>query len=165
MSRRMQIAVIGSDDVGLDELEAARAVGAGLAAAGAVLMCGGLGGVMEAACAGAHEAGGLTVGILPGSDPSDANPHVDVVVATGAGEGRNVAVASSADAVVAIGGGFGTLSEIALARRAGVTVVGLRTWELAHAGVDVPTVVAVDAPGAAVEAAVQAAAQVVRGSP
>ena len=108
-------------------------------------MCGGLGGVMEAACRGAKDAGGTTVGILPGSDRAAANRFVDVAVATGLGEARNALVVRAADAVIAIGGGYGTLSEIALALKAGKRVVGLDTW-------DVEGVEAADSPDAAVEA-------------
>lgn len=108
-------------------------------------MCGGLGGVMEAACRGAKDAGGTTVGILPGTDRAAANPFVDVAVATGLGEARNALVVRAADAVIAIGGGYGTLSEIALALKAGKRVVGLETW-------DVEGVEVADAPEAAVEA-------------
>jgi uncharacterized protein (TIGR00725 family) len=97
---------------------------------GAVVVCGGLGGAMEAACRGAKAAGGATVGILPGSDRRQANPFVDVALATGLGEARNALVVRVADALVAIGGGHGTLSEIALALKAGKRVVGLRTWEI-----------------------------------
>jgi hypothetical protein len=109
-----------------------------------VLICGGLGGVMEAACRGVKEAGGLTVGILPGLDPSDANPYVDVVIATGLGEARNALVVNAADAVIAVGGGYGTLSEIGLALRAGKRVVGLGSWE-------VEGVEALDSPETAVD--------------
>jgi uncharacterized protein (TIGR00725 family) len=105
-------------------------VGRGLAERGTVLVCGGLGGVMEAACRGAKEAGGTTVGILPGLDPADANPYVDVALATGLGEGRNLLVVRAADALIAIGGGHGTLSEIALALKAGKRVVGIGTWDI-----------------------------------
>jgi uncharacterized protein (TIGR00725 family) len=97
---------------------------------GAVLVCGGLGGTMEAACRGARQAGGLTVGILPGSDRSDANAYVDVALPTGLGEARNALVVGTADAVIAIGGGYGTLSEIGLALKAGKRVVGLDTWNI-----------------------------------
>jgi hypothetical protein len=89
---------------------------------------------MEAACRGAHAGGGLTVGILPGRDRSDANPHVDVAIPTGLGEARNALVVRAADAVVAVAGEYGTLSEIALALRAGIPVVGLDTWELRRGG-------------------------------
>jgi uncharacterized protein (TIGR00725 family) len=95
-----------------------------------VLVCGGLGGVMEAACKGAKEAGATTVGILPGADRSAANRFVDIAIPTGLGEARNALVVRAADAVVAIGDGYGTLSEIALALRAGKRVVGLGTWEI-----------------------------------
>jgi uncharacterized protein (TIGR00725 family) len=111
-------------------MEAAESVGRALAARGAVVVCGGLGGTMEAACRGAKDAGGTTVGVLPGSDRAHANPFVDVAVATGLGEARNALVVRAADALVAIGGGYGTLSEIALALRTGKPVVGLTTWEI-----------------------------------
>ena len=99
-----------------------------------MVVCGGLGGVMEAACRGAKSAGGTTVGILPTLDRADANPFVDIAVATGLGEARNALVVRAADALVAVGGEWGTLSEIALAMRAGKRVVGLGTWELSRAG-------------------------------
>jgi len=105
-------------------------VGRELGSRGVVLVCGGLGGVMEAACRGAKEAGGTTVGILPGTDRSDANEFVDVPIATGLGEGRNAILVRSAEALIAIGGGYGTLSEIALALRRGNRVVGLGTWDI-----------------------------------
>ncbi len=112
-----------------------------MAESGAVLVCGGLGGVMEAACRGAHAGGGLTVGILPGRDRDEANPHVDIAIPTGMGEARNVLVVRCADAVVAVAGEYGTLSEIALALQAGIPVVGLDTWELGRAGEPVEAVV------------------------
>ena len=93
-------------------------------------MCGGLGGVMEAACRGARQAGGTTVGLLPGLDRRDANPYVDVAIPTGLGEARNALVVRTADVLVAVGGGYGTLSEIGLALRTGKHVVGLATWEI-----------------------------------
>jgi uncharacterized protein (TIGR00725 family) len=108
----------------------AEAVGRLLAEAGAVLVCGGLGGVMEAACRGAVSAGGRTVGILPGTDRSEANPFVQVALATGLGELRNLLVVRAADALVAVGGEYGTLSEVALALKSGRPVVGLGTWRL-----------------------------------
>ena len=109
-----------------------------------MLVCGGLGGVMEAACRGAKEAGATTVGILPGTDRAAANAFVDVAVPTGLGEARNALVVRAADALVAVGGGYGTLSEIALALKAGKRVVGLGTW-------DIEGVEAVGSPAAAVE--------------
>jgi uncharacterized protein (TIGR00725 family) len=128
------VAVCGSGGAAAAELEAAEALGRELAARGAVLVCGGLGGVMEAACRGAREGGGTTLGILPGYDRGEANEFVDVAVATGLGEARNALVVRAADAVVAVGGEWGTLSEIALALRAGKPVVGLGTWELPERG-------------------------------
>jgi uncharacterized protein (TIGR00725 family) len=134
MPDRPYIAVIGAGNATVKERNLAEEVGALLAEANAVLVCGGLGGVMEAACRGASESGGATVGILPGSNRHDANPHVGIVVATGLGEARNAIVVTSADAVIAIGGEYGTLSEIALALRAGRPVIGLDTWELRKHG-------------------------------
>lgn len=129
------MAVVGpGDGATADELEAAEEVGRVLADGGCVVVCGGLGGVMEAACKGARSAGGLTLGILPGRDRRDANPHVQVAVPTGLGEARNALVVRSADVVVAVGGAYGTLSEIALALKGGTPVVGLDTWELARGG-------------------------------
>jgi uncharacterized protein (TIGR00725 family) len=125
------VAVVGAGaDVAADVLADAEAVGAELARRGAVVVCGGLGGVMEAACRGARAKGGVTLGILPGFDRADANEWVGVAVATGLGELRNGLVVRSADAVIAIAGEYGTLSEIALALKAGLRVVGLRSWEI-----------------------------------
>ena len=124
------IAVVGPGRAGEEELAAAEAVGRGLAAAGATLVCGGLGGVMEAACRGARAARGITVGILPGADRAAANEWVDVAIPTGLGEARNALVVRAADALVAVGGEYGTLSEIALALKAGKPVVGIGTWDL-----------------------------------
>jgi uncharacterized protein (TIGR00725 family) len=129
------VAVIGPADAAApEELASAQEVGRLLAKAGAVVVCGGRGGVMEAVCRGARSADGLTLGILPGPDRSEANPFVEVAVPTGLGEARNALVVRSADAVVAIGGAYGTLSEIAFALKDGTPVVGLRTWELARGG-------------------------------
>jgi len=119
------VAVVGGGNCSGTEAEWAAAVGRLVAERGAVLVCGGLGGVMEAAARGAKQAGGLTIGILPGNDPGAANPHIDVAIATGMGEMRNALIVRAAGAVIAIGGGWGTLSEIALARRIETPVVGL----------------------------------------
>jgi uncharacterized protein (TIGR00725 family) len=124
------VAVVGPGDATAKESEAAATVGRALAQAGAIVVTGGLGGVMEAACRGARDAGGLTVGILPGADRAAANPAVTVALPTGLGELRNGLVIHSADAVVAVGGAYGTLSEVALALKTGVPVVGLSTWEI-----------------------------------
>ncbi len=142
-----QIAVIGGSDPGDDVVAAAERVGAALAAGGAVVVCGGLGGVMAAACRGAKSQGGLTVGILPGSDPAAANAWVDVVVPTGLGEARNALVVGASDAVIALDGEYGTLSEIALALRGGTPVIGLGTWTLRRPDGDDDTgIVPVDDP-------------------
>ena len=122
---RPLVAVIGGGTCTSEEAEWAGVVGRLLAEQEAVLLCGGLGGVMEAAARGAKQARGLTVGILPGSDRADANPFIDVPLATGMGEMRNALIVRAAQAVIAIGGGWGTLSEIALAQRIGTPIVGL----------------------------------------
>jgi len=145
----MQIAVIGDGHATPGEEEAAYAAGKALAGNGAVLLCGGLGGVMEAACRGAGEAGGTTVGILPGTE--GGNPHLSVTVRTGMGIARNALVVLSADAVIAVGGKYGTLSEIALALKAGLPVYGIYTW-------DIKGVVSCSSPEDAVHRAVNAAA-------
>src|SRR4051812_17395433 len=134
-SRRMgpdspHIAVIGAGRASPEQVDAAEAVGRGLAEAGAVLVCGGLGGVMEAACRGSKAAGGTTVGLLPGDDRTQANEHVDVALATGLGEARNALIVRAVDALVAVGGEYGTLSEIALALKTGKPVVGIGSWDL-----------------------------------
>jgi uncharacterized protein (TIGR00725 family) len=130
VSHAPYVAVVGPGEASERELEDAEAVGRELAAGGAVVVCGGLGGVMAAACRGAESAGGLTVGILPGADREAANEWVRVAIPTGLGEMRNALVVRAADAVVAVGGAYGTLSEIALALKTGVAVVGLGSWEI-----------------------------------
>ncbi|HPU08357.1 MAG TPA: TIGR00725 family protein [Candidatus Atribacteria bacterium] len=124
------IGVIGQHSCDAELYEIARQVGKGIAERGAVLLCGGLGGVMEAACRGAKQAGGFTVGILPGSSGADANPYVDLKIVTGLGEARNLVVVLSASALVACGGQAGTLSEIGFALRHGKILVGLNTWRI-----------------------------------
>jgi uncharacterized protein (TIGR00725 family) len=124
----LRIAVCGTSQPDPTQAAIAESVGVALARAGAVVYCGGLGGVMEAACRGARSAGGLTVGILPTSDAAAANAYVLLPVPTGCGEARNVMLVNCAEAVIAIGGGWGTLSEIALARRRGLDVFGLDSW-------------------------------------
>lgn len=124
------IAVVGPGEASDAEDQAAEAVGRALAGAGAVVVTGGLGGVMAAACRGATTADGLTLGLLPGTDRREANPWVAVALPTGMGELRNGLVVRAADAVIAVGGGYGTLAEVALALRAGTPVVGLGTWPI-----------------------------------
>lgn len=130
LRRRIRVAVIGGSRPGRPAVEAAFEVGRLIARAGAVVVCGGLGGVMEAACRGAREEGGPTVGILPGGSPADANPWVDLPIATGLGYTRNALVVMNADAVIAVDGEYGTLSEIAYGKIHGKKVVGLGTWEI-----------------------------------
>jgi len=122
--------VIGAGAADEQTLALAEQVGREIARAQAVLICGGLGGVMAAACKGASEAGGLTIGLLPQTEHAAANPHVQIAIPTGIGEARNLIVALSGDAVIAVGGSLGTLSEIALALKNGRRVIGLGTWTL-----------------------------------
>lgn len=124
----MQIAVIGHGQATPGEYEAAYATGRLVAEKGAVLVCGGLNGVMEAACKGARNAGGITVGILPGTE--GGNPYLDIVIRTGLGHARNILVVLSADAVIAVGGEYGTLSEIAIALKSCRPVYGINTWDI-----------------------------------
>ena len=128
--RRRMIAVIGASRPSERERALAFEVGERLARVGLAVVTGGLGGVMEAASAGAAAAEGMVVGILPGVDPAAANPHAAVVIATGLGDARNAVIADTADGFVAVGGGLGTLSEIALALKRGKPVVALDTWKL-----------------------------------
>ena len=132
------IAVVGGSTCSPEQADLAEAVGRLLAERGAVLVCGGLGGVMEAAARGARSAGGLTIGILPGDDARAVNPFIDVPLATGMGEMRNALIVRVAHALIAIGGGWGTLSEIALAQRIGTPVVGLH--DAFATGVEIPRV-------------------------
>jgi len=144
----MQIAVAGAAEANREEYDAAYAVGRLIAERRVVLISGGLGGVMDAACRGAREHRGTTVGIISGT--GDGNPYLDIVIRTGLGHGRNVLVAQSGDAMIAIGGKYGTLSEIAIAIKTGCPVFGLFTW-------DIPGIVACKTPEEAVERAVDAA--------
>jgi len=128
--RKILVSVVGGRSVTADEEAVAQAVGREIAKRGAVLVCGGLGGVMEAACRGAKSAGGVTVGILPTADARDANPYVDIALATGIGFARNYLVGASTDAVVAVDGSLGTLSEVAFALDKGLPVAAIGSWEL-----------------------------------
>ena len=127
----LHIGVVGEGVCSRRVAALAERVGRAIAEAGAVLLSGGLGGVMEAASRGAAQAGGLTVGLLPGFDAGDANRWVRVPVVTGMDQARNVILVRSCDAIIAVGGRYGTLSEIALALKLGRPVVGLGTWRLA----------------------------------
>jgi len=149
------IGVIG-DGVSDDKTyQVAYEVGQLIAERGATLVCGGLGGVMEGACKGAKSKGGLTVGILPSEDREWANPFVDVAIPTGLGEARNTLVARCADAVIAVGGQFGTLSEIALALKMKKPVVGIDTWELVRQNRKDESIKSVTNPQAALAAVYQ----------
>ena len=153
-SYEMIIAVIGDSSCSPEEAKLAESVGELLAERGVIIVCGGLGGVMEAACRGAKAKGGPTVGILPGQDSSTANPWIDIPVVTGIGEARNVAVVKSAQAVIAIGGNYGTLSEIAYALKSNIPVIGLNTWSLSRNGREDDSIIRVQSPTEAVDEAI-----------
>ncbi|MGI8809020.1 MAG: TIGR00725 family protein [Acidimicrobiales bacterium] len=155
----VHVAVSGGGDADAEACRLAEEVGRELARLGAVVVTGGLGGAMAAACRGAKAGGGTTVGILPSDDRADANPWVDLAVPTGLGEGRNALVVRAADAVVAVAGEFGTLSEIALALRLGKPVIGLGTWELARDGRPVQAIAAAATAAEAAAAAVSLASE------
>jgi uncharacterized protein (TIGR00725 family) len=157
VTQHVQISVIGASEGEPEILRDAEAVGRGIAEGGAVLVCGGLTGVMEAASKGATEAGGTVIAVLPTLSPADANPYVTYAIATGTGHARNLAVVASGDAVIAVGGEWGTLSEIAYARKLGRPVVAIQSWTLRNrAGTDLGIVEA-DSPEDAVRSALSAA--------
>ncbi len=149
----MIIAVIGGSSCSTEEAQMAEAVGRELAKRGATLICGGLGGVMEAACRGAASEGGVTVGILPGDRGKTANPYVQIPIVTGMSYARNVIIVKSAQAVIAIGGSYGTLSEIAHALQNGIPVIGLNTWALSRNGQEDNSINLAQSPAEAVEKA------------
>lgn len=153
--KQIFIGVIGGSDISPKVAKTAEAVGREIARRGAVLVCGGLGGVMEAACRGAAAEGGLTIGILPGEDPRAANPYVRVPIATGLGYARNLAVTRSCQAVIAIDGSYGTLSEIGHALQNGIPVIGLNTWSLSIEGKTDDRIIPADNPKDAVSKAME----------
>jgi len=153
----LYIGVAGASQPEPELVDMAETLGRRLAEAGAIVVCGGGAGVMAAACRGAAAVGGITVGLLPGGNRHDGNPHLSVALPTGLGEGRNVLLVRASDALVAVGGGYGTLSEIALALRTGVPVVGLGTWSLALAGRPVDAFPVASQPDEAARLAVGAA--------
>ena len=124
------IGVIGGSEASEELLRLAERVGSLIASEGCVLVCGGLGGVMEAAAKGAKSAGGLTVGVLPGGSRSDANPYIDIAIATNMGHARNAIIAHTCDALIAVGGRYGTLSEISFGLALGKRVVSLKSWDV-----------------------------------
>ncbi len=147
------VAVIGGGQASPQEMRLAEEVGHELAKRGAVLVCGGLGGVMEAACRGANAGGGVTIGILPGENRKAANSYVQIPIVTGIGYARNVAVVKSAEVVIAIGGSYGTLSEIGHALQSGIPVVGINTWSLSRNGRVNTSIVSAQSPAEAVDMA------------
>jgi uncharacterized protein (TIGR00725 family) len=148
----VHVAVVGTGTADESQIAIAEETGRLLAARDCVVVCGGLGGVMEAVARGVRSGGGTVVGLLPGADRREGNPHLSVAIATGLGEMRNALVVRAADVVVAIGGAYGTLSEIAFALRTGVPVVGIGTWAL-------DDVVAAPGPHEAVDLALALAAE------
>jgi uncharacterized protein (TIGR00725 family) len=153
------IAVIGGGQCTKKEAGLAEEVGRELARRGAILVCGGLGGVMEAACLGASSEGGTTIGILPGDDSQAANPHVQIPIATGMGYARNITVVRSAGAVIAVGGSYGTLSEISYALQGGTPVIGLNTWSISRNGKEDSSIIPAHNPAEAVEKALELASK------
>ena len=155
--RPLLISVIGGGAPSARAYELAEAVGRELAQRGAVVVCGGLGGVMEAACRGAKSAGGVTIGMMPGDDPRTANPWVDYPVMTGMGYARNVIVVKTGRAAIAVDGAYGTLSEIGHALGDGTPVIGLETWEMTSGDGYPLEITRADSPTDAVEKAIAAA--------
>jgi len=147
MGRPPYVGVIGAGSCTERVYEMAMDLGASIARKGWVLVCGGLGGVMAAAARGCHEGGGMSVGLLPGLDRSAANPYLRVALPTGLGEGRNLLVVRASDLLISVSGGYGTLSEIALALKIGKHVIGLETWP------GIEGIVYVSSPQGAMEAA------------
>ncbi|MCK5128010.1 MAG: TIGR00725 family protein [candidate division Zixibacteria bacterium] len=146
---KIYIGVIGAGKCGKKLKEQAYAVGAEIAKAGAIVVCGGMKGVMEAACQGAKDSGGLTVGIIPGSDKSAANPYCDVVIPTGMGEARNVIVVQTSDALIALHGKYGTITEMSFALKQKKPLISLVKWDI------LPEVITINEPVKAVEKAIE----------
>jgi uncharacterized protein (TIGR00725 family) len=153
MAKKKFVAVIGGSQCAKKEAQLAEKVGRELARRGAILVCGGLGGIMKAACKGASAEGGTTIGIIPGNDRRTANPYVQIPIVTGLGEARNVIVVKSVQAVIAIGGSYGTLSEISHALKNGIPVIGLNTWSLARNGRQDKSIILAQSPAEAVDKA------------
>ena len=156
-NKKRIIAVIGGGQPSAREARLAEEVGRELARQDAILVCGGLGGVMEAACKGAQSEGGMTIGILPGESRRAANPSVQIPIVTGMGYARNLAVVKSAQAVIAIGGSYGTLSEIGHALQSGIPVIGLNTWSLSQNGKQDNSIIPAQNPTEAVNKALELA--------
>ena len=159
MAKSKFVAVIGAGQPSQKEAKQAEEVGRELARRGATLVCGGLGGVMEAACRGASSEGGVTIGILPGDDRQAANSYVQIPIVTGLGYARNVVVVKSAQAVIAVGGSYGTLSEISHALQNSIPVIGLNTWSLSRNDEPDKSITPAQSPAEAVDKALDLATQ------
>jgi uncharacterized protein (TIGR00725 family) len=155
LQSRPRIGVMGPGFCSPEVYELARQVGLLIGQKGAILITGGLGGIMEAAAKGAKEAGGITIGILPGNDATEANRYIDVPIVTDLGNARNVINVLTSQAIIAIRGAFGTLSEVALALKCSIPVVGLQTWSLVSPKGKAPPVIPADSPEEAVETALK----------
>ena len=153
INKQKIIAVIGGSQCSKEEAKIAEEVGRQLARQGAILVCGGLSGVMEAACKGASSEGGVTIGILPGESRQSANPYVQIPIVTGVGYARNITVVKSAQAVIAIDGNYGTLSEISHALQSGIPVIGLNTWSLSRNNRQEDAIIPAQTPAEAVDKA------------
>ena len=156
-NKKRFIAVIGGSQPTSKEAKVAEKVGRELAKQGAILVCGGLGGVMEAACKGASSEAGITIGILPGDNRQAANPYVQIPIATSLGYARNAAVVKSAQAVIAIGGSYGTLTEIGYALQSGIPVIGLNTWAISRNSKLDNSIIPAESPAEAVKKALELA--------
>ncbi|MBC7326833.1 TIGR00725 family protein [bacterium] len=152
---RKFIGVIGASEPPEELLPIAERVGEEIARRGGILLCGGMGGIMEWACKGAKKQGGLTIGILPTMTRESANPYVDIPIVTGIGYARNLIVVLSSQAVIAIGGAYGTLNEISYALNFGIPVVGIRTWRLQSEFATTDSITYVDDPELAVKLAME----------
>ncbi|MDI6735387.1 MAG: TIGR00725 family protein [bacterium] len=150
----MQIGVIGESQPSLEGKKLAFEVGVEIAKAKAILICGGLSGVMEEASRGAKSQGGLTVGILPGTDKATANPYIDIPIVTGLDQARNIIIIRSSQAVIAIEGSYGTLSEMAFCLKLGVPLIGLKTWKLNRENHEIPPIIYAQTAKEAVEIAI-----------
>ena len=151
------IAVIGGNQCSPEVECAAEEVGRELAKRGAILICGGLGGVMESACKGAQSEGGITIGVLPGDNRQAANPYVQIPIVTGMGYARNAIIVKSAQAIIAIDGNYGTLTEISYALQNGIPVIGLNTWDLSKSGQPDKSIIPAKSPAEAVDKALDLA--------
>jgi uncharacterized protein (TIGR00725 family) len=149
----MIFGVIGDAFCSPEIAKIAEEVGENIAKKGAILICGGLGGVMEAVCRGAKKYNGVTVGVLPGFRKKEANPYIDIPIVTGMDQGRNIIIIRSSDVVIAIGGGYGTLSEIAFSLKLNIPIIGIKTWELKKEGKETKDIIRVETAQEAVEKA------------